>query len=167
MYVGLNLETGGLMAVKHIQVHSGVEVAPAMAELEHEVRMLSALRNPNIVRYLGMERDEGKGQLFIFTEWVPGGSIASLLRTFGRLSEGVVRSYTQQILTGLQYLHQNNVVHRDIKVRSAAASQLLRSPTCCCGRLRLEGCQHIGGRPWCGQAGGLWGLTAARQHARK
>ena len=53
--------------------------------------------------------------LTIFMEYVPGGSIASLLRRFGRFNETLVRLYTRQILTGLAYLHAHAVVHRDIK----------------------------------------------------
>ena len=48
-------------------------------------------------------------------EYVPGGSIRSLLDRFGRLDETVIRVYTRQILLGLEYLHMNNIAHRDIK----------------------------------------------------
>lgn len=44
-----------------------------------------------------------------------GGSVAALVKRYGRLSEDVARIYTKQILLGLDYLHQNNIVHRDIK----------------------------------------------------
>jgi mitogen-activated protein kinase kinase kinase ANP1 len=47
--------------------------------------------------------------------YVPGGSIRSLLQRFGPLSEPIVRTYTRQILMGLEYLHLHNIVHRDIK----------------------------------------------------
>lgn len=53
--------------------------------------------------------------LHIFLEFVPGGSIASLLARFGPFQEGVIRMYTRQILLGLDYLHQNRHMHRDIK----------------------------------------------------
>ena len=51
--------------------------------------------------------------LYIFTEWVSGGSLLSILKTFkGRLHENVVRMYTKQILTDFP-LHES--MHRDIK----------------------------------------------------
>jgi serine/threonine protein kinase len=59
--------------------------------------------------------DEEKGFVNIFQEWVPGGSIAHLLKRFGPFRVGVVRTYTRQILEGLEYLHHNGIVHRDIK----------------------------------------------------
>ena len=68
----------------------------------------------HIVRYLGTEvRDN---TLYIFTEWVSGGSLEKMLEQFPRLPEKVVAKYTLQILIGLQFLHDHKVVHRDIKV---------------------------------------------------
>jgi len=51
----------------------------------------------------------------IFLEYVPGGSIASLLRKFGSFHEGLVRIYCAQILRGLAFLHAHGVMHRDVK----------------------------------------------------
>jgi mitogen-activated protein kinase kinase kinase ANP1 len=48
-------------------------------------------------------------------EYIPGGCLSSLVKKFGPLNESVVRSYTEQILQGLAYLHSHNIVHRDLK----------------------------------------------------
>jgi serine/threonine protein kinase len=47
-----------------------------------------------------------------FLEYVPGGSIASILRKHGRFSENVTKSFTSQILDGLDYLHSKGIIHR-------------------------------------------------------
>lgn len=85
----------------------------SIVQLEQEVHMLSQLTHPNIVRYIGIKRR--KDILNVFMEYVPGGSIASLLQRFGPLGDNVTRVYTRQILIGLDYLHSQRVVHRDIK----------------------------------------------------
>lgn len=56
--------------------------------------------------------DEVAGVIYIFQEWVPGGSVEKLLQNYGVFSVGVIRNYTRQILTGLEYLHANGIVHR-------------------------------------------------------
>ncbi|KAK6122661.1 hypothetical protein DH2020_043601 [Rehmannia glutinosa] len=82
-------------------------------ELEKEVNLLKNLSHPNIVRYLGTAREEDS--LNILLEFVPGGSISSLLGKFGSFPESVIRMYTKQLLIGLEYLHENKIMHRDIK----------------------------------------------------
>ncbi len=89
---------------------AAAKVAAHAAELEGEVRLLRRLSHPNIVRYIGTERTPAA--IHIFLEYVPGGSIASLLAKFGSFAESVVRVYTRQVLTGLEYLHAHGIIHR-------------------------------------------------------
>ena len=57
-----------------------------------------------------------------FLEYVPGGSIASCLRKHGKFDEEVTKSFTGQILDGLEYLHSKGILHR---VRLLSLSFLL------------------------------------------
>lgn len=52
-----------------------------------------------------------------FLEYVPGGTIASIYRTPGqtRFEEQLVKFFTKQILEGLAYLHNKQILHRDLK----------------------------------------------------
>lgn len=51
-------------------------------------------------------------KLYIYLEYVSGGSIYKLLQEYGQFGENAIRNYTQQILSGLAYLHAKNTVHR-------------------------------------------------------
>jgi len=114
--LGLDIDSGELMAVKQMAID---EVSSRdLATLENEINLLRNLRHPNIVRYIGMEVNPT--HLSIFLEYVPGGSLKSLIDKFGAFEEPVVRSYTRQLLLGLEHLHRFGVVHRDIKVRKSS-----------------------------------------------
>ncbi|XP_050380085.1 mitogen-activated protein kinase kinase kinase ANP1-like isoform X1 [Argentina anserina] len=117
VYMGMNLGSGELLAVKQVLIaitSASKEKAQAhIKELEEEVKLLKNLSHPNIVRYLGTVREEDT--LNILLEFVPGGSISSLLGKFGSFPEAVMRTYTKQLLLGLEYLHKNGIMHRDIK----------------------------------------------------
>lgn len=111
--LGLDVNNLRLMAVKRVYMGDRSEHAAALREIQEESRLLSELKHRNIVTFYGAERE--KDFLKIYMEYIEGGSLASLLRTFGSFQEPLVGRYTRQILAGLEYLHFHNVVHRDIK----------------------------------------------------
>ena len=76
------------------------------------------LVHPHIVGYLGAELQDSQRTLCIFQEWVPAGSLHSLLDQFGALSDAMTRKYTGQVVDGLTYLHANRVIHRDVKSKN-------------------------------------------------
>jgi len=51
----------------------------------------------------------------IFMEYVPGGSVATILGEYGPFEEPLVRQFAKQVLCGLDYLHERDIVHGDIK----------------------------------------------------
>ena len=87
VYLGLNLDTGELMAVKQLDT-SEVSEREVM-QLENEIELMRGLSHPNIVSYIGTEKTSS--ELSIFLEFVPGGSIGKIIGRFGALDEAVVR----------------------------------------------------------------------------
>ncbi|XP_022873984.1 mitogen-activated protein kinase kinase kinase YODA, partial [Olea europaea var. sylvestris] len=140
VYVGFNSETGEMCAMKEVTLFSDDAKSKESAkQLGQEITLLSRLRHPNIVQYYGSETVDDK--LYIYLEYVSGGSIHKLLQEYGILGESAIRSYTQQILSGLAYLHAKNTVHRDIK-----GANILVDPT---GRVKLADfgmAKHITGQ---------------------
>ncbi|CAM9104018.1 unnamed protein product, partial [Discosporangium mesarthrocarpum] len=112
VFKAMNCETGTEFAVKKILCSSWTT---DVLNLTREIEVMRGLHHQNIVRYLGYEVRSEDGTLLIFQEWIPGDSLTSRLRTYGAFSNTVTRRYTRDVLHGLAYLHDNGVVHMDIK----------------------------------------------------
>ena len=84
--------------------------------LGREIEVYQRLEHENIVRYLGYKQIAEN--IFINMEYMPGGSVSAMLKQYGAFEEKVIKKFTRQVLQGLVYLHEKQVVHRDIKVNS-------------------------------------------------
>lgn len=140
VYLGFNSESGEMCAMKEVTLFSDdAKSRESAQQLGQEISLLSRLRHPNIVQYYGSETVDDK--LYIYLEYVSGGSIYKILQEYGQLGEQAIQSYTQQILSGLAYLHAKNTVHRDIK-----GANILVDPN---GRVKLADfgmAKHITGQ---------------------
>ncbi|NWU78437.1 M3K19 kinase, partial [Onychorhynchus coronatus] len=114
VYCGLTSQ-GQLIAVKQVVLDTSDQLTTEKEyqKFHEEVDLLKTLKHANIVTYLGTCLEHNI--LSIFMEFVPGGSISSIINRFGPLPEVILCRYTRQILQGVAYLHANCVVHRDIK----------------------------------------------------
>ncbi|BGO88913.1 hypothetical protein NBRC10512_003431 [Rhodotorula toruloides] len=113
VYLAVNLDSGEELAVKEIRFQD-LQSAPHLVKtIRDEMKVMEMLRHDNIVQYYGIEVHRDK--VYIFEEYCPGGSLANLLE-HGRIEdEIIIQIYALQMLSGLVYLHSQNVVHRDIK----------------------------------------------------
>ncbi len=118
VYHALNVEAGEWIAVKQVDLpvtkadYANPQLRETKDALFREISLLEDLDNEYIVQYLGYDVDEDEGHINIFLEYVPGGSIASCLAKTGKFDEPLVRFFTRQILMGLAYLHNRNILHR-------------------------------------------------------
>lgn len=85
--------------------------------LKHESAMLLRIgAHPNIVHHQGFFL--GKAQVALCLELVTGGDCQQLLQRQGCLAEPAVYAMITQLSSALDHLHQQNVIHRDIKLEN-------------------------------------------------
>lgn len=111
VYRALNWGTGETVAIKQVRLENlgGVELKTIMLEID----LLKNLNHANIVKYNGFVKSSES--LYIILEYCENGSLHSICKNFGKFPENLVALYMSQVLHGLLYLHEQGVIHRDIK----------------------------------------------------
>ncbi|KAI9848159.1 MAG: hypothetical protein M1837_000833 [Sclerophora amabilis] len=111
VYRALNWGTGETVAVKQIKLADlpKSELRVIMLEID----LLKNLDHANIVKYHGFVKSAES--LYIILEYCENGSLHSICKNFGKFPENLVGLYMSQVLHGLLYLHEQGVIHRDIK----------------------------------------------------
>lgn len=108
VYKGRHYRTGELVAIKEMPL-SGCD------DLKAEFDIVVGLKHENIVNIIAFETGQRHARLYL--EWVAGGSLADNIKRFP-IDETLARHYVRQILQGLAFLHDHNVIHRDIKPKN-------------------------------------------------
>ncbi|KAL0904969.1 hypothetical protein M5K25_027136 [Dendrobium thyrsiflorum] len=113
VYKGLDLKNGDFVAIKQVSLENIPQ--EDLNIIMQEIDLLKNLNHKNIVKYLGSLKT--KTHLHIILEYVENGSLANIIKpsNFGPFPETLVPVYISQVLEGLVYLHEQGVIHRDIK----------------------------------------------------
>ncbi len=112
VYAGKLKETGEQVAVK-LLLPSLSQDELVRARFQREMLILQKLNHPNIIRYYGGGKHDGR--LFYAMEAVSGGTVKDLLERFDRLSWREVASIARQVCSALQHAHNHGIIHRDLK----------------------------------------------------
>ena len=95
------------------------EVPPLLNRLINEIRILTSVKHPNIVKYIDLKKT--KNHWYLITEFISGGSLTDILHKYMAMyqrpfPEDIVQHIMRQIVSAVQYLHLNRIIHRDLKL---------------------------------------------------
>ncbi|MGI9470524.1 MAG: serine/threonine protein kinase, partial [Rubripirellula sp.] len=100
---------------------SAMKSPDAVKRFQQEVRAAARLMHPNIVA--AYDAGEDRGTHYLVMEYVEGTNLSDLLANRGPLNTGEAANCVLQAARGLQYAHDQGVVHRDIKLSNLLLSK--------------------------------------------
>lgn len=107
-------ETGELVALKVVEKHP-LLIRNMLPQLQREIGLQGRLPHKHILQLLSCFEDET--HVYMLLEYCAGGSLRNLaqLQPNSRFPEGQSAWMFSQILMGVAFMHQQGIVHRDLK----------------------------------------------------
>eukprot|EP00919_Chromeraceae_sp_WS-2016_P020409 GHVR01048559.1.p1 GENE.GHVR01048559.1~~GHVR01048559.1.p1 ORF type:complete len:178 (-),score=35.44 GHVR01048559.1:614-1147(-) len=114
VYRARDHRTDEIVALKNVRLHDEKEGFPITTS--REVRLLRSINHPNIVKLREVVVGDNIHSIFLVFEYCSH-DVAALLDTMDApFSNAEIKSMIKQLLQALQHLHENFVIHRDVKL---------------------------------------------------
>lgn len=107
-----SLEDGRYYALKMMK-KMRVAKLKQLEHVQNEVKIMSRVRCPLMVELYAVFQDDNS--LYMLQEYIPGGELFSHLRRQEKFSATITQFYAAEIVAAIQYLHELNVMYRDVK----------------------------------------------------
>lgn len=118
VHICTDIHSGSHYVIKY-PLYNGSNDLMKVDKLKIEARILRTLSHPNIVRYV--DSFEENGIYYMIIEYINGNDMKALFEN-KPVTESQVKQYCGQLLDALEYLHNQNIIHRDIKPRNVMIS---------------------------------------------
>ena len=132
VYKCRNKETGKFVAIKKFKE---VEDELVKKTMKRELRMLQRMHHENIVDFV--EAFKRKGNLFLVFEYVEKNLLEILQDSPRGLEPKLIRHFMYQLCKAIKYLHDQNVIHRDVKPENLLVNENMDLKLCDFGFARL------------------------------
>lgn len=108
VFLGMRTDTAEFISAEELPPQDESDSASAPESLETLLESRLAIPNqPNVIPYLGYQHKEGR--TFILTEYLQGGTLQDLIRSYGAIPQPLARTILRQVVLGLEQLRAQGI----------------------------------------------------------
>ncbi len=131
IYKGYDYNTGREVAWCEINTeqmdsheNNNINNNPNISSLLKNIENIQKLKHPNLLEYISSYYKEDKNKIIIITELLQGGNLKEYRKYQKKLKVKLVKKWLKQILSALDFLHSNNLIHHDIKSKNILVDRI-------------------------------------------
>jgi protein-serine/threonine kinase len=109
VYVAKTLATGQRVAIKTMDLSQ----QPRKELIVNEILVMKESQHPNIVNFIDSHLD--RGDLWVIMQYMTGGALTDIIDNNNTIEEDQIAAICQETCRGLEHLHAQGIIHRDIK----------------------------------------------------
>ncbi|OHT11147.1 CAMK family protein kinase [Tritrichomonas foetus] len=115
VFLAIDTNTSQFYATKRLHIKKLSKTAIGVSQLNREILMMRKLNHPHIVSLHEVIHVKPSGVVYIIEDYADCGNLASIIKSGVKFNNDQIRYIFRQIAEGVCYLHENGIVHQDLK----------------------------------------------------
>ena len=121
VYGGINQKNGKIIAIKQIEISKINKSKETYNNIRNEFFILSKINHNNIIKLIDYELT--KNNIYFILDYCNGGNLSEYIKYYEKkegklLNEFYIQKLLRQLIKGLEYMHNKNIIHRDLKLEN-------------------------------------------------